>query len=158
MKRLLILRHAHSGYHPNISDDFYRPLSNRGKSECKEVALKLKSIGFIPEKVIASAATRTTLTAHLVFESLGLAENQISTEKSLYEALPEAYFNCIYGLDNNLKNVAIVGHNPTISSLYSFLSDHGMENIGTGQGFIIYSKTDNWVDFKNSSKSNIEKI
>ena len=118
--KLYLLRHAKSSWDDLYVDDFKRPLSERGlkNSEMLNAFLKSKKVSF--DKVYSSSSVRTEITCSVVLE--GIFEfDKISFLDDFYHASAEYLKNFL--LDKTLQeSVLIVGHNPGLSDLVSYLS------------------------------------
>jgi phosphohistidine phosphatase SixA len=86
MKTLSLLRHAHAEKHSDDGSDFTRRLDARGLEEAVEIADWAKRLGLGPERLIASPALRTRMTARAVTEALALADSQVNFDHRVYEA------------------------------------------------------------------------
>jgi phosphohistidine phosphatase len=76
----------------------------------------------IPEVILTSHATRAKETAQLFAEQLKLDNSEIKIDEDLYEASVRTLLNIITKLNNSLKSVMIIGHNPAITHLCEHLS------------------------------------
>jgi len=128
MKKIYVLRHAEavSGY-----DDFNRILSSNGYRQALTIGKKLAEENHKIDKIIASAAIRTLTTSEIVAEQIGFDKAQIETFQELYNATIRIWLNLIHSIDENTKNVLLVGHNPHISYLVELLSGEALEGLGT---------------------------
>ncbi|GAU37087.1 hypothetical protein TSUD_378290 [Trifolium subterraneum] len=83
-RRLILLRHAESSWEPSIRDHD-RPLSKSGKEDAVKVSLKLQQLGWIPELILSSDATRTKETLKIMQEQVqGLLEAEVHFVSSFY--------------------------------------------------------------------------
>ena len=118
--KLYLLRHAKSSWDDLYVDDFKRPLSERGlkNSEMLNAFLKSKKVSF--DKVYSSSSVRTEITCSVVLE--GIFEfDKVSFLDDIYHASAEYLKNFLQ--DKTLQeSVLIVGHNPGLSDLVSYLS------------------------------------
>jgi len=117
--KLYIIRHA-DAQKDHYDRDFEREITPYGVSQCETARKRLRSI--LPEKgyVLCSAATRTVQT----FEELQFAEGwKVKKTEKLYEAEIDILNKVIKeeGLENE-KVLVLVGHNPFVSELSSYLS------------------------------------
>ena len=121
MKSLLILRHAKSSWkHPELSDH-NRPLNKRGKNDAPRIGKLLKKEKLIPDIIISSTAIRAHVTAEAVAKACGY-EAEVTLNRSLYAAGPEAYFKVLRSLSDDYPRVLVVGHNPGIEELLEILT------------------------------------
>ncbi|WJX27398.1 hypothetical protein P8452_16217 [Trifolium repens] len=83
-RRLILLRHAESSWEPSIRDHD-RPLSKSGKEDAVSVSLKLQQLGWIPELILSSDATRTKETLKIMQEQVQeLLEAEVHFVSSFY--------------------------------------------------------------------------
>ncbi|KAI3969575.1 hypothetical protein MKX01_020136 [Papaver californicum] len=75
-RRLILLRHAQSSWKDRSLRDHSRPLSNDGRADAITVSTKLQQLGWLPQLILSSDATRT-------WETLKLMQEQV---KSFLEA------------------------------------------------------------------------
>jgi len=121
MKSLIITRHAKSSWDSGVSSDFKRPLNKRGKNDAPMMADRLRTRGPKPELILSSTATRAIDTAQLLMPVLEISTQHMLTTDSIYEAPRVALEKAIGGLPDSCSVAMLVGHNPGVSSLCSFL-------------------------------------
>ena len=80
------MRHAKSDWSTSASNDFDRPLSRRGDRDAPRMAAWLAQQSLLPDIIISSPALRTKQTVLAVVEKLGIPEQEIIWEASIYEA------------------------------------------------------------------------
>ncbi|KAG8049498.1 hypothetical protein GUJ93_ZPchr0009g1863 [Zizania palustris] len=118
-RRLILLRHGESAAGGRFTRDHGRPLSKAGRAAAISVSNKLQQMGWIPEFVICSDATRTKETLKIFQEHVkGLSEAIVHFIPSFYsiaamdgqtaEHLQKAI--CGYSSDEILT-VMCMGHN-----------------------------------------------
>lgn len=114
---LFIVRHGHSPFLGG--DDFNRPLSEHGQNQALQVG-KFIAQHTVQGKVniITSAAQRTLSTSQSIGQSLTAFET--TKMESLYSANVGDWCDAI--MNHATENVVLVGHNPTISQLYQYLT------------------------------------
>jgi len=113
------LRHAKSSWDVLHSDDFKRPLSERGlkNSEMLNAFLKSKKISF--DKVYSSSSVRTEITCLIGLEGIYDFE-KVTFLDDLYHASAE-HLEDFLQRELSEESVLIVGHNPGISDVVSHL-------------------------------------
>ena len=121
MKQLIVTRHAKSSWDADVASDFHRPLNKRGIRNAPDMAGRLKARGPHPELVLSSTAVRALETTDLLMTALDLNKDQLLTTDSIYEAPLSALEHAICTLPDHISIAMIVGHNPGVSSLGSFL-------------------------------------
>jgi len=121
---LYIVRHAiavergTSGY--DDSNDDQRPLTAKGRKKMEQIVKGLRQFGVELDMVLTSPYVRARDTAEILVsefkmkDKLALSENLIPPGKfeQLIDEINEKY---------NADNIALVGHEPMLSSLISFL-------------------------------------
>ena len=119
MKKLLLIRHAKAVHDLNY-DDFERPLKLSGIRDAEMMAVRLKANGFVPQEVVASPALRTRSTADIFAAFLTIPGPILDTR--IYEAGPITLMDVINDFDNEKDFIALVGHNPAMEQIVSYLS------------------------------------
>lgn len=145
MRQLILIRHAKSSWSNPSLDDFDRPLNKRGKRDAPFMAKLLSGKNIHPDIIISSPAKRTKLTALEFATQLGIGTNAIIWNDKLYLASLTTLIKIVKKLDDNVKIVLIVGHNPGLTDLHNFLCKQEIDNIPTCG--IVSMKTDrNWSE------------
>jgi phosphohistidine phosphatase len=140
MRQLILIRHAKSSWSDPALDDFDRPLSKRGKRDAPFMAKLISEKKIHPDLIISSPAKRTKLTALEFAKQFGIKSENILWDDKLYLATFTTLIKKLKQLDNNLKTVFLVGHNPGLTDLQNFLCKEEIENIPTCG--IVSMKTD----------------
>jgi phosphohistidine phosphatase len=156
MKSVLILRHAKSSWkHPELADHD-RPLNKRGKRDAPRMGELLRSEHLIPEAIISSTATRARDTAEAVAKACGY-KGEITLNRSLYAAGPEAYLKVLHGMSNAYIRVLVVGHNPGVQELAQMLTGetHLMSTCSLAH---IKLHVDRWLDMDYETKGQLAGI
>nr|AFK39549.1 unknown [Lotus japonicus] len=84
-RRLILLRHAQSSWGNPSLRDHDRPLSKSGKEDAMKVSSKLQQLGWIPELILCSDATRTKETLKIMQEEVQeLLEAEVHFVSSFY--------------------------------------------------------------------------
>lgn len=121
MKTLLILRHAKSSWnHPELSD-YDRPLNARGKHAAPRMGKHLREQGLIPDRILTSSAKRARKTASKVAKACGYT-GKVKKLDTLYETVVGVYYETLQALPEKYERVMVVGHNPTMEQLVSYLT------------------------------------
>lgn len=123
--RLVLLRHAKAEPAGRITDEL-RPLALTGRRQCPDVAAGLRAAGLAPEHVLVSSAVRTRQTWELVRTSLGdEPEPETVVDDRLYGARPVDVVDLLRALDDRVRQVLVVGHEPTMSGTAALLAAEG---------------------------------
>jgi phosphohistidine phosphatase len=114
----VVVRHGKAEQYSD--DDHRRQLTERGRREARVVGEWLAGSGYVPTHAIVSSATRTRET----WDALRLGSgSDASAELSdaAYAADTEAALALLRGAPEEATVLALVGHNPTVSSLVHLL-------------------------------------
>jgi phosphohistidine phosphatase len=128
--QLFFVRHADAGDPAEwTGDDRDRPLSDEGRRQARQLGSYLKALQLNPDAVITSPKVRAADTAKLVGEALG---RDVTTDSRLAGGLEADGLGGLLGdLDAGVGRVILVGHDPDLSSLVSWLGGAPVE-LGKG--------------------------
>lgn len=124
MKRILLLRHAKSDWKDYTLADFDRPLSPRGRKAAPLVAAWIRDHDLVPDRVLCSAARRTSETWERMASELG--QVSVLHRRALYHGSTGAILKQLLKQDDATDTVAVIGHNPGIAEFawrYSVFGD-----------------------------------
>lgn len=111
-KRLILIRHAKSGWDDVYADDHARTLTDRGQKAAYAIGGWLGAHGYAPDLILTSDATRALQTTAMLKQGLG--QDTPTTEVGLlYHAAPDTIQEI--AAKTNEQTIAIVGHNPGIA-------------------------------------------
>ena len=144
MKKLFIARHAKSSWDDFSISDFDRPILNQGKKKTIKVIDVLKKDNILPDLIISSTARRAKETALLLAQGLGYPVDKIDFKESFYHAYDDEILTELYGLDDSIDSVIVVGHNPTLTDLVNQFASKYIDNLSTSAVACITFKTDDW--------------
>ena len=126
MKRLYLLRHAKSSWEDPKLADQDRPLAPRGRRAAGVMAEHLRRKEIAPELVLCSRSTRTRQTLTRIAPGLGeSADVQIRSE--LYAASAADLLEALREVQDEVRSVMLIGHNPGIQDLALTLARGGPE-------------------------------
>jgi phosphohistidine phosphatase len=108
MKRLILIRHAKSGWDDLEADDHERTLTRRGHAAAKAIGAWLAEKGYIPDVILSSDAARTLQTAAETTPSLPNA--QLIALPMLYLPAPDTIWDLAQRRAED--TVAVISHNP----------------------------------------------
>jgi phosphohistidine phosphatase len=114
MRRLMLLRHAKSGWPGGVSD-LDRPLATRGRDAAPLIARHLADEGLVPDLVLVSPARRTQETWNLVRGAA--ADAQVRTDSRIYEAPPGRLLEVVQEVRPEVRTLLMIGHNPGFEGL-----------------------------------------
>jgi phosphohistidine phosphatase len=120
-RTLVLMRHAKADRPMGVADE-QRPLTARGHADAAAAGAWLARGGLRPDLVICSPAKRTRQTWHGV--AVALASGSAPTvryDPDLYEGGPERLLALVREVDDGVRTVLLVGHNPSVSMLSSLL-------------------------------------
>jgi|TARA_X000000950_G_scaffold136444_1_gene169639 phosphohistidine phosphatase len=142
MKKVILLRHAKSSWDDFMLKDFERPLSTRGIQDAELMGNYFKSKKITLDTVLLSPSQRTQETFQHFFSSGSIQKKLI---ESFYHADIDSIINELNVLDENVKNVMIIGHNPSMHELCEYLTGTFIEKYPTC-GLAIMNFSDKWAE------------
>lgn len=119
---LTLLRHAKSSWNNPSQQDHERPLNTRGNNDARDMALRLKNQGSVPDLILCSSATRTRETTAHLLAIFAEPSPQVQYENDLYLASPQTLLASLAQVADTYQHIMIVAHNPGIEDLSAFLS------------------------------------
>lgn len=152
MKTLLLVRHAKSSWdYPGLTD-FERPLNKRGRRDAPFMGKLLKKKKIISDLIISSPATRAITTARHFANGLDYPLEKISTDERLYDADYTDISDVIFEVNDEVKCLMIVSHNPGLTEVADRLTGKYIDNIVTSAILNINFETVSWskVNSKNA--------
>jgi phosphohistidine phosphatase len=149
MKEICLVRHAKSSWKYPKLDDFERPLNKRGRRNAPFMAKIVSQLGFSPDLIITSPASRAAMTARILAVEINYPLEKIRYLASIYESDEIDLIHILEGLDDNIKKVILVGHNPALTSLANKISDYSISNIPTSGVFCVALNITSWSGIKN---------
>ncbi|WP_420318336.1 SixA phosphatase family protein [Ekhidna sp.] len=129
MNRILhLIRHSYAE-EPNGKRDIERQLTHEGQSTVRALGRHLINQNFNPDIILCSTAVRTKQTAVNLVEELEISEHIIEYKDVIYNASVRELLSVLNEVAENNKEVAIIGHNPTITFFGEYLSDAVIGNM-----------------------------
>ncbi|MGB5339489.1 MAG: histidine phosphatase family protein [Gammaproteobacteria bacterium] len=119
-RELLILRHGKSDWDAG-TDDYHRPLKDRGKRGAQRMGVWLQQQHFVPDLVISSPAERALVTAQKLCKAMGKGGQGIQRDERVYAATAEDLLEVLTGCPESAQRVMLVGHNPGLEDLLVWL-------------------------------------
>lgn len=129
---LMLMRHAKSDWHNNLSD-IERPLNSRGKRDAANMGVYLKQKNLVPDRIVVSAAERTQETATLLQNSLQIAEENIIVDKELYLASSATLREMIELYAITGQRLLVLAHNPGMDEIVSYLASEPVDLTTNGK-------------------------
>lgn len=117
---IALMRHAKA--EQQGPTDFDRPLAERGHRDAAELGSWLDREGFEADHAIVSAALRTRETWTSVAAAADW-ELDPEVDRGLYAAGPDTALDLVREVDDDVRRLLVIGHNPTIAVLAQLLDD-----------------------------------
>ena len=156
MKEIYVLRHAKSSWDNSNLSDFERPLADRGISDAKKMSKFLKDMDLKIDKVLCSNALRAKETFDLTADGFNFEIDKATYTDKLYFGDTTDIIKDLKELDESLKNILIVGHNPTLHYLVELLTNKSIDRFKTCNLAII-SHDGEWISL-NSQKCRLRSL
>lgn len=121
MRTLLLLRHGKSDWKQQASEDFDRPLNERGRDAADRVGQWMKHHHLPPEWVICSPAARTRETLALLRAHLTVPDTLIDFDDQVYLADLGTLLAVLAHCPQDMNNILVIGHNPGMEELLEYL-------------------------------------
>ena len=153
MKTLFIVRHGKSSWEYDDVKDIDRPLSERGIRDAYTMAVRLREKDLFPSRMISSPASRALHTGVIIKHVLGISDRDFFIDSNIYQANSRELMGILYGLDDHVASVMLIGHNPTFTDLANELSDHPLENLPTAGVVVIHFTVDKWTQVSRQNVS-----
>src|SRR5690606_1997865 len=145
-RRLVLLRHAKADTPPGVLDE-ERPLSPRGHADAHAAGAWLSKHA-VPQLVLCSPSKRTRQTWHGV--SAGLPGNPgpaVRYERRIYHGDVADLLAAVREVDDQVSDVLVIGHNPSLSWLaFSLDPDGDLDSDGLRTcGLTVHSVAGPWA-------------
>ena len=149
MKRLYLVRHAKSSWgNPGLTD-FDRPLNKRGKRDAPQMGDYLRSFRQVhPDYVLCSTAKRVRSTAKRLLKALAYPKEQVVWDERIYSGHSDDVLAMIRRIDNQYKEVMVIGHNPDMTELANVLTGVHIANMPTCGVAGIDFDIDSWANIR----------
>jgi len=120
---LFVLRHGKSDWENDAPSDFQRPLNKRGIKAANHMAKWMAENIEMPLQIASSPALRAWQTAVAVSQAVEIPEHEILFLGELYLASCEELLTVLSVFSEDEKRVLLIGHNPGLELLVSYLAD-----------------------------------
>lgn len=144
MLELTLVRHAKSSWNEPELTDYERPLKKRGIHDAELIGQWLTENGIVPTAIVTSGAQRATQTARILAKALDLPLKAVQETQKLYFSGSQKHLKLVNQLDEKLRSVLIVGHNPVISTFAEKLSGKTLGEVPTAATANIQFNTKHW--------------
>jgi phosphohistidine phosphatase len=119
---LLIMRHAKSDRLNSFTNDFERPLNERGQYQLLAIAQQLNKLNIKIDKAIVSPAQRTRETWTLLQSHLITLPAKSVFEPRLYNTLCEDFIQVLIEHADQCRSLLVIAHCPTVIEVTEFLT------------------------------------
>lgn len=107
--------------------------------------------------IISSSASRALTTSQLISEQLSSGGDLVEVSDELYQASVGTLFEMIRSGDEH-HNIAIVGHNPTMSYFAEFLTGNALDEMRPGTVVILKLDIGTWKELQKGSATLLERF
>lgn len=143
MKSLILVRHAKSDWDLHL-DDKKRPLTNSGKTAIKKVGIKAQELIKNDAEIWCSTAVRTSQTALILCNTVGLASSKIQFKDALYTFNESQLEKEIKKCNNTVNMLILFGHNEAITNFVNKFGDETIFNVPTAGLVFLQFDVKNW--------------
>ena len=150
-RKLYLVRHAKSSWKDASLGDHDRPLNKRGRRASPEMGRRMAAQGHRPDLIISSTAKRALTTARNIARELDFSESDIVADERLYFSGSSGMLRTLTGVDDNYRDVMMVGHNPTMTYLLNTLAGSDVYNMPTCAIAIIAFDMTSWSDITDTT-------
>jgi phosphohistidine phosphatase len=154
MKNITVIRHAKSSWELNV-DDFYRPISKSGKDSAIKVAKISRGYHQNNSKILVSAVTRTSETAHIFASDWHVELNNQNFSCHLYTFDLLKFEQIVKSCQNSYNNLILFGHNNAITDFVNKFGDIFVDTIPTSRFVIITFEVVCWSKIKKGKTQKI---
>lgn len=148
-KKLFIIRHGKSSWE-DVVDDIDRPLTERGVRSSYNMAGRMAEMGHIPELILSSPANRALHTAVIMARKWGIPGEAIQIRNDLYLPEPEDIQRVLMYVPDEVKSVAIFGHNPAFTEFANMYLTEKVDNIPTAGAVILTFASESWREIQSA--------
>lgn len=128
---LILIRHAKSSWDDASLSDKKRPLNSRGKEDAPGMANYISNQVETVDLLLCSTAKRTRQTADYFIEQWKLQESQVMYIDELYHAAPSTITQIIRSVNENVRKLALIGHNPGFTDVINMIPHVHLDNLPT---------------------------
>lgn len=127
-RTLYLIRHSYAE-EPGGKTDKERTLTLKGQSTVRALGRYLINEKFDPDVILCSDSVRTRETAINLVEELEMNEQTVNYSSIIYEASVRELLQLVNEQSDSTKEVAIIGHNPTITFFGEYLTGASIGNM-----------------------------
>lgn len=144
-RKLYLIRHSYAE-EPGNKSDIDRSLTLEGQSTVRALGRHLIKASFQPQVIYCSSANRTRETAINLVEELEMNEHVITYSDIIYNASVRELLSLLNQAEKATKEIAIIGHNPTITYFAEFLTGTGVGNMEPAGVVTVKFEKINWSE------------
>ena len=119
-RRVVVMRHAQA--EQVAPSDLERALTERGRAQAADAGSWLADLGVEPDHALVSGARRTRETWEALSAAAGWSL-EADLDAGLYAAGPDAALDLVRQVPDQVRELLVIGHNPTVGYLAQLLSD-----------------------------------
>lgn len=151
--RLIILIRHGKAMPKNVGlSDEERILTETGRRECEKVGRALSRKAIRIDRCLSSHADRALETAHLFAPYLDYPIAKIQIVSTLYNSdTIQPIIKLLRGLDDDLRSLAVFGHNPSFEQLAGYFIPAFHAAISKGAAVGISFETKSWAELARAS-------
>lgn len=154
MKTLFLLRHAKSSWKDESISDYDRPLNRRGKPAAETLGSYIKTNKILPELILSSPAIRARETVDRMIKAAKL-DTEVRYDERIYGAGVVRLAEVVSQIENERREVMIVGHNPGMEELLSLLTENEAQIPTAGLAKIV-AKVAKWSALNGPQRATLE--
>ena len=145
-KDLYIIRHGKSSWDNEGLDDIDRPLAERGIRGARDMALRLSEMGLVPDLILSSPASRALNTALIMSRVWELEPGALQIHDALYMAYAKEIERVVATAPDDVRNLAIFGHNPSFTIYANHFLDESLDNLPTAGVVVVTLESSGWKE------------
>jgi phosphohistidine phosphatase len=142
--RLIIMRHAKSDWKSGAATDHQRPLNKRGRKAAQTMGQRIAAVGWIPDLVLCSAATRTRETWDRMCGAFP-GDIPVRYLDALYLAGPTELTDALQHVAESHRTVLALGHNPGWEEAVECFSGHARQ-MKTADAALLTVAASSWAE------------
>ena len=151
IRDLLLVRHADSMMAEAGHKDIERALSPKGYQDATRLGHYLYEHQQDIDLMLVSTAQRAQSTAEILNEQMHYGDHRFRLSEELYQASVRSVLNLIHQQSENVRQLMIVGHNPTLMYLAEYLSGEPVSSMVPGGLFSLRLTVDQWGEVSQRS-------
>lgn len=159
MKRtVIIVRHGKACSLDAFEKDIDRVLTERGVNDGYKVAKKILKSGIKPDLILTSPAARASHSALIFARAMETGTDIVRVVKNMYYGSAIKMLNGMAALPEEVKTIALFGHNPAISDLAEHLTRGATSFLPTTGVAILNYDINGWKDIIKSDPTDYDFI